>query len=131
MWKGTLTYLDYTSGKPYSMPANVEVRLIENSNSFILNDTYPDEPQANSSDTLQISADGRMVDNETVQLNRLLKNGEREIITQTKGIDGNQRKPATIQHIYTIGKVHFSIKKLVKFDTDTAFFLRHEYAYTR
>ena len=25
-WKGTLTYLDYSSGKPYTMPANLEVQ---------------------------------------------------------------------------------------------------------
>ena len=27
-WSGQLTYLDYTSGKPFNMPANVEIAEI-------------------------------------------------------------------------------------------------------
>ena len=37
-WQGSLTYLDYSSGKPYTMPADIEVKSINPiSNFFISN----------------------------------------------------------------------------------------------
>ena len=41
-WEGTLTYLDYQSDKPYTMPANIEVNLID-SNNFLYKNIYPKE----------------------------------------------------------------------------------------
>ena len=29
-WEGNLTYLDYSSGKPYTMSANIKISLTEN-----------------------------------------------------------------------------------------------------
>lgn len=130
-WKGSLTYLDYTSGKPYTMPANLEIARIGTSNNFLFKQSYPNEPNANSTDTLQISAEGTSIDNERIKSNILLNSGIREITTEYKDVDGNNHKPASIRHIYALGKTTFSIKKFVKFDTDTSFFLRHEYAYKR
>ena len=34
-WQGTLTYLDYSSGKPYTMPADVEIKKFDKTNKFI------------------------------------------------------------------------------------------------
>jgi len=34
-WKGTLTYLDYTSNKPYTMPADIVIKQTGKSNVFI------------------------------------------------------------------------------------------------
>ena len=34
-WEGSLTYLDYSSGKPYTMPANVEIKRIGKTNKFV------------------------------------------------------------------------------------------------
>ena len=47
-WKGTLTYLDYTSGKPYTMPCNIKVSKDgSNAQQLILAFEYPNEPKAN------------------------------------------------------------------------------------
>lgn len=54
-WKGNLTYLDYESGKPYTMLADVEIRRIDHTNKFLLINTYPKERSANSKDTISIS----------------------------------------------------------------------------
>ena len=35
-WKGSLTYLDYNSGKPYTMPANTNINLIKGMNSLLV-----------------------------------------------------------------------------------------------
>ena len=56
-WKGSLTYMDYSSGKPFSMPANVSLRIANNSQ-IILSYAYPNEPNANGKDTLLISSNG-------------------------------------------------------------------------
>ncbi|MEO6819792.1 MAG: hypothetical protein ABI266_00785, partial [Ginsengibacter sp.] len=51
-WQGSLTYLDYSSGKPFTMPADITVRRIKKSNKFIFSNIYPNEPNANSIDTM-------------------------------------------------------------------------------
>ena len=54
-WQGSLTYLDYSSGKPYTMPADVAIKSIPKTNNFIFSNTYPNETNANSIDTIAIS----------------------------------------------------------------------------
>ena len=54
-WNGKLVYLDYQSGKPYEMPADLEIIQINKSNKFKLINNYPNESSANSVDTLTIS----------------------------------------------------------------------------
>ena len=62
-WKGSLIYLDYSSGKPYTMPANVTIsKDVNNVHRLIFAFVYPDEPKANGNDTLVISDDGLQVD---------------------------------------------------------------------
>ena len=65
--EGTLTYLEYSSNKSYTMPADVDKKQLNKSKSFIFSNLYPDKPKANSSDTLTISKDGFMVSNKTVR----------------------------------------------------------------
>jgi hypothetical protein len=130
-WKGTLTYLDYSSNKPYTMPADLEVRQSKNPNVFLFSNLYPDEPKANSSDTLTISDDGKMVNNETVKSKRKLSNGNTEIIAERSGRDGNDNKPALIRMTYTVGKNRYTNVKEVKFTGQKEWIKRHEYSYTR
>jgi hypothetical protein len=52
-WTGTLTYLDYSSGKPYTMPANVRISANPfNNRQIIFAFEYYKEPGANGNDTL-------------------------------------------------------------------------------
>lgn len=130
-WKGTLTYLDYTSGKPYTMPCNITVSKNEsNSKSLIIAYEYPNEPKANGKDTLLISADGTMLDGATVISKQKTKK-VLEIITEKNGVDGNDRKNAIIRHIYFIEKNSFSNRKEVKFVGEEKWILRNEYKMSR
>jgi hypothetical protein len=129
-WQGTLTYLDYSSGKPYSMPANVEIKQLDKSNYFLLSNIYPDEMSANGLDTLVISLDGTMMGTETVKSKKQLENGNLEIITEELGKDGNDNKPALFKHTYTIGKTVFKKRKDVQFIGESIWINRHEFAYS-
>ncbi len=130
-WTGTLTYLDYSSNKPYTMPADISIRQIGNSNSFAFSKLYPDEPKANSNDTIRISANGQMLDNTVVKSKTKLANGALEIVTEYTGADGNDNKPATIRTTYTIGKKEYKSVKEIQFAGDDKWIKRHEYRYTR
>lgn len=126
-WTGKLTYLDYTSGEPYTMPADVEVIKIDNYN-FIYKSIYPNEPKANSTDTLKISNDGKLFnDNEIKKINR--SKNSTQIITEVSGTDGNDKKPATIKTTYFISLKKFTIVKEVKFIGEKNYIKRHEYSF--
>jgi hypothetical protein len=130
-WQGTLTYLDYTSGKPYTMPCNITVsKNGSNANNLILAFEYPNEPKANGNDTIVISTDGRMIDDEQV-VSKEKENGLLKIITERNGVDGNDNRKAIIRHIYSIGKKSFSVRKEVKFDGEEKWILRSEYKMNR
>jgi hypothetical protein len=130
-WQGTLTYLDYSSGKPYTMPANIEVKRIKKTNKFAVSNIYPNEMSANSTDTLTISKDGKYINKELVKSKQTLASGDIEIVTEASGIDGNDDKPAIFRHTYTIGKTTYKKRKDVQFKGESQWINRHEYSYTR
>ena len=130
-WQGSLTYLDYSSGKPYTMPANIEIKRIGKTNKFALSNIYPNETNANSIDTVTVSPDGKYIDKALVKSRRRLPNGDIEIVTEEPGKDGNDNKPATFRHTYTLGTTVFKKRKDVQFVGATEWIKRHEYAYTK
>ncbi len=130
-WTGTLTYLDYKSNKPYTMPANIEVSRIGKLKEFLVANIYPNEPKANSTDTIRISKKGTILNNNILQSNKKLQNGNREIITTVLDTDGNDKKQATIKKTYTIGKNIYKVKKEVQFEGTTNWVTRHKYVYTK
>lgn len=130
-WKGTLTYLDYTSGKPYTMPCNITLSPVNaNPQQLVLAYEYPDEPKANGNDTLVISRDGKMIDDEMVVVKEK-KAGLLRVITEKSGVDGNENRKALIRHIFETGKKSFSIRKEVKFEGEEKWILRNEYKMAR
>ncbi|MBX9784192.1 MAG: DoxX family protein [Chitinophagaceae bacterium] len=130
-WQGSLTYLDYTSGKPYTMSANLDVEQIGNSNAFRFSNSFPKEANANWTDTITISANGTMLNNEKVTSKKILADGSVVIVTEVMGADGNDNKPALLRHTYTIGRNFFSKRKDVKFVATKKWVKRHEYTYGR
>lgn len=130
-WQGTLTYLDYSSNTSFSMPANVEIRQIETSNQYTFHNTYPDEPKANSVDTVIISSDGKMIDRETIRKISAAENGNIEITTELSAMDGNDNKPALIRHTYIAGSKTLVIRKEIKFVGENNWIKRNEYNYTK
>jgi hypothetical protein len=130
-WEGSLTYLDYSSGKPYTMSADIEIKRIAKTNQYSFANIYPKEKSANSIDTITISKDGKYIDKELIKSRHKLSNGDIEIITEEPGKDGNDHKPATIRQTYTFGKTSYKNKKDVQFVGVTEWINRHEYSYKR
>jgi len=56
-WEGKLTYLDYSTGQPFTMLANIKIALTANKNGYIMAYEYPKEPHANTKDTTYITND--------------------------------------------------------------------------
>lgn len=130
-WRGSLTYLDYTSGKPYTMPANVDISTVPKSRNYIFAMSYPDEPNANGSELYTISEDGTRLNNEHVTSKRQLENGSLEITTMVEGQDGNDSKDAIFRFTYVIGQTTFSFQKEVQFVNETEWIKRHEFSFKR
>ena len=128
-WKGTLTYLDYQSGKPYTMPAKILVtNEKEGSNSFTLFFEYPDEPKANAKDTLTISKKGTVIDGCRV-VEKKQADGNLVLITEKKGKDDDRK--AVLRYTYTIGPSVFIIHKDVKFTGEEKWIMRNEFKMSR
>jgi len=130
-WNGSLTYLDYSSNKPVTIPANISINKIDNnSHAFQIVMQYPDEPKANSTDTFAVTANGQELDGYAI-LSNSYKNGKRIIVAIKKGIDGNDNKPAMLKKTYTIEANFFSIEKAVQFDGTTDWIQRNKYQFTK
>ena len=131
-WQGNLTYIDYRSNQPYTMPAYCNIKA-NNSNSqqLIIEIKYPNEPKANGYDTITFSKDGQYIGKAKVMTKMQLPNSILQIITEEKGIDGNDNKPAILKHTYLIGKSIYSNTKDVKFDGTSVWLKRNEYSFNR
>ncbi len=134
-WRGSLTYLDYSSNKSYTMPADVNISQVADSKTFIFSNIYPDEPKANSADTLVISKNGKMLNKKNVTSKRKLDDGIAEvileIITEILSVDGNDNKPAIIRHTYLLGNNTYTKTEHVQFVGQNKWIKRNEYSYKR
>jgi hypothetical protein len=130
-WQGSLTYLDYTTNKPFTMPANIDIKQKGRSNTFYFTNSFPNEPNANWTDTIILSTDGTMINKETVKAKQVLANGNLEIVIEQMGVDGNEQKPALLKYTYTMGRDVFIKRKDVLFTGTTEWVKRHEYNYAK
>ncbi|MBT8296992.1 MAG: hypothetical protein KJO52_01545 [Maribacter sp.] len=128
-WKGTLTYLDYSTNKPFTMPANVSVEQGKNEYQVQLFITYPKEPNANSKDKIIISKDGALLNKSRVTSREILTNQEVKITAEYSGKDN--RKKALIRNVYIFGSQRFIIRKEVKFSDSADWLMRNEYNFVR
>lgn len=131
IWTGSLTYLDYDSGKPYTMAANLEIKRIDKTQQFLFINTYPKEKSANSTDTVAISAHGKFIANALVISRKDLAGDGVQIITKKTDEDGNNGRKATIRQTYTLGKYTFSERKDVRYANEKNWIKRHEFIYIR
>lgn len=128
-WEGELTYQDYQTNQPYTMPANLEVRQGKSMNKFILSNSYPNEPKANGAYKLKTTRKGELLNKKIVTSRKVLGSGLIEIITEHRGKDN--RKRALIRNTYLIGKKRLIIRKEVQFEKIGVWKKRSEYKYTR
>ena len=130
-WNGSLTYLDYSNGKPFSMPANMVVKDFGNDPRVIYSLMYPKEPRANSTDTLVISEDGRMLNGKMISEIKNYTKDSIMIVTLENAVDGNDRQPALIRHSYLLGSGNYVMKKEVQFTGKSQWLVRSEYRFVR
>jgi len=128
-WEGDITYLDYQSNKPFTMPANLVVKQGKNENSLILNNIYPNEPKANTSDKIKITKNGVLLNKKMVISREELENGQLQIQTEYKAKDAGRN--AVIRNTYSMGSVIFIITKEVKFEKTADWIKRSEFKYAR
>jgi hypothetical protein len=124
-WEGKLTYLDYTSGKPYSMLANITVSLTHDNKGFITSYEYPKEPHENSKDTTFVV--GKLFGKDNIVEFKNVSNGGFTFITEIDGEDGNENKKAILRHTYKLNLNTFSIMKEVNFLGGKEWIKRNEY----
>jgi hypothetical protein len=124
-WEGKLTYLDYSTGKPYTMSANINISLTENKNGYIMSYAYPKEPQANSKDTTYIM--NNLFGKDKIVEFKKATDGGFTLVTEFAGEDGNDNKKATLRHTYILKLNTYSIIKDVKFEGTDKWIKRNEY----
>lgn len=132
LWLGTLTYLDYTTAKPFTMPSNTTFAQSKNDPTIFLRSVgYSTEPHANQKDSMIISKNGTMLDDFTIIAVNNLNDTTLQIIGQKKDVDGNDHQKATIKRTYQITPNTFINKKEVLFEGTTQWITRHQYTYQR
>lgn len=130
-WNGTLTYLDYSSGRSTTIRSTLRVeRVGEGAWRFAVG--YNDEPHADGADEWRLEDAGRALrsgDSVERVVSRHEAAGRVEITTEQHGEDDG--KPATIRRVRVIAARECSLAKFVRFDGSQEFFRRHEYRWAR
>ncbi len=130
-WKGQLTYLDYSSGTPYSMPCELSISRKGQANKLSLAYAFPNEPKANNTEKIKISKDGKYIDKNKITQKSKTAEDQIKFISESRGKDGNDNKPATIRYIYVIGDNDLVIRKEVKFDDSNEWIMRNEFSFNK
>lgn len=126
LWVGTLTYLDYSSGKPYTMLSNIKIDITADNVGYLMGFEYPKEPQANSMDTIRIH--GNYFGRDKIIEFKKYKNSGFKLVTELEGVDGNEHKNAILRHTYLVRSNNYSIIKDVKFEGTDKWIKRNEYS---
>lgn len=130
-WKGSLTYLDYSSNKPFSMPCNASISLAKKKNHIKVSYEYPNEPKANRKFKMKFSKDGTEINKEKIASRSTDDDGNIVLATEKSGTDGNDNKDATIRQSYIISDQIFIVRKEVKFVGTTDWIMRNEYSFSK
>jgi hypothetical protein len=130
-WKGNLTYLDYSSEKENTIPVQLVVYRLGESDDFVFSFSYPEEPKANSIDTVSVHYYGTMLDEEVVQIKTRPCPACLHLITEQFALDGNDQKPAFLRKRYQVDPSKLEIRKEVKFLDEEGWIKRNEYRFER
>ena len=128
-WEGKLTYLDYSSGKPFTMLANIQLSLTQDKKGYITSYEYPKEPHANSKDTIYVF--NKLFGKDNIVEFKKDEDGDFKFVTEIVGVDGNDHKKAVLRYIYLLNSNFYSISKEVKFDDSDKWIKRNEYILNR
>lgn len=130
-WEGSLTYTDYSTGKPFTMPANVEIEPGADRNQIILNNVYPNETIANNEYTLKIDPREGTINGKRIIERKEMDNGQTIWIIEYEGTDGDDNQKAMIRETYTISPEIFITQKEVLFEGETRWMRRNIFSYRK
>lgn len=129
-WTGTLTYVDYESGRRTTIDSSFVVRRVgESPPAWEFGVGYSTEPHADAREVVALSSDGRSLGDERVILRESLPDGGVQIVTESDGEDDGRAARFRFEH--TVTPREYTRRKLVRFDGDSEFFERHTYRWTR
>ena len=126
-WEGTLTYIDYQSGKPTDVATKMQIRISEKTIEQDIQ--YVWEPDKNVKARTKIRKNGRFLGKQKVVSKILKEDGSIHIITTTKGKDDG--KQATFYYTYEFDSKNYKVTKEVLFTNSDERFMRNSYKYTR
>ena len=128
-WNGSLTYMDYQTGNPYTMKANLRVVKGRSPRQLVVYNEYPGEPGANSKSKFRLSKNRKKLNRKTISTRAQINAQEVKITTEHKGKDN--RKKALVRNIYIIGAKTFINRKEVKYMGTDEWITRNEYSFQR
>ena len=127
-WTGSLTYMNYQEPfEDVTIPAALEVAAVEGGFEFAYK--YPDEPHANSTSLVALSAGGSVLMDQPVTANEILADGTQQITTAFACED--MGKSASCEMIYTLSSDRLSMRKMVTYEDEAQAFRRNEYNFVR
>jgi hypothetical protein len=126
-WKGTLTYIDYQSGKPTDVATTMQIRITDMT---IEQDVqYVWEPDKNVKSRTKVKKNGRFLGNQKVVSKIVRDDGLMQIITMAKGKDDG--KKASLFYTYLFNSNSYKVIKEVQFNDSDERFMRNSYNYSR
>lgn len=125
-WSGSLMYINYGDEKEVILRTTMQILL--EGNKILMNIQYPDEPKANSRESVKIKKNGTYLDDEEI-IEKKLGMGAMTLLTKYRGKDNN--KPAVIYKTYTISENEYTVEKKVDFMNTGQKILRNRYRYKR
>lgn len=129
-WKGTLTYVDYSSGKRTTIKSSLVVQpVMGRPGAWEVRIGYSDEPEKDEGEVYSLTPDGTMLRDERVVQREQQADGSIRVVTEIDDADDNA--PATLRRVYTLGPRSCSIQKLVRRRGETDFIERNVYRWTR
>ena len=124
-WEGTLTYIDYQSGKPTDVATTMQVKITEKT--IEQNIQYVWEPDKNVQAITKIKRNGKFIGKQKVVSKIVKEDGSVQIITKAKGKD--DEKKATFYYTYEFDSENYSVTKEVQFPNSDERFMRNSYKY--
>ena len=88
-WEGTLTYIDYQSGKPTDVATTMQVKVTEKT--IEQNIQYVWEPDKNVKAITKIKRNGKFIGKQKVVSKIIKDNGSVQIITKAQGKDDRKK----------------------------------------
>jgi hypothetical protein len=132
-WKGTLTYLDYTSKKLTTIPSTLLVTRKTTAAgaepTWRVAFGYTDEPHADKAEDLPLRSGGKLLGDEPVMERSVLADGTVRLVTEMAGQDDSV--PAQLRRVYLITRGRYEIQKWVRPAGAPEYFQRYVYRWTR